>query len=86
MYRYQVASQVVLATERSTTRLVLASVRFRTIRIVSLNMRLQIERTSECWNSTLSVMAQPAKKEYIHLGDTAGIDTFSLNPSSFQLC
>ena len=69
MYRYQVASQVVLATERSTTRLVLASVRFGAVRIVSLNVRLEIERTSESYGeSTINMGVYRQKHGYSPLG------------------
>ena len=47
MNRYQVTSEVMLATERATARLVLASVWLGAVGVVGLNVGLQIEGTSE---------------------------------------
>lgn len=43
----QVAGQVVLATKRPSTRLVVASVRLQTIGIMRLDMRLQVVGAGE---------------------------------------
>lgn len=41
--------QVMLATESTTARLVLTSVWLETIGVVSLDVRLEVERTSKSW-------------------------------------
>lgn len=49
--RDEVTSQVVLATEGSATRLMLASVWLGAVRVVGLDMRFEIERTSKGWGA-----------------------------------
>ena len=49
----EVACQVVLATERATTRLVVAHVRLRTVGVVRLDMRLQIEGARKGYSKTI---------------------------------
>lgn len=47
MYRHQVTCQIMLATERPATRLVVARIRLRAVRVVRLCVGLEVVRASE---------------------------------------
>lgn len=77
----KVTSQIMLATERPAARLVMAYVGLSTVRVVSLNVGLEVIRPGKCWETSVNKSTQDTII-IAYLGGTTGTDISSWGPGA----